>query len=69
MRYVSGTLVTAELRKLSIVAFGSRVLLGGERDFGNPAEADLLCSVDMVSEPPANDTKKVETFIAGGDNG
>lgn len=69
MRYVLGTLVTAELRNLSNVAFGSRVLLGRERDFGNPAKADLLCSADMVSEPPADDTKKVETFIAGGDNG
>lgn len=69
MRYVSGTLVTAELRNLSNVASDLGYFWERERDFGNPAKADLLCSADMVSEPPANDTKKVETFIAGGDNG
>lgn len=64
-----GNLGYGKVEELSNVALGSRVLLGGERDFGNPAKADLLCSADMVSKPPANDAKKVETFIAGGDNG
>ena len=45
------------------------VLSGGERDIGESAKTDFEFFTDMVSEPPSNDTQKVKTFIAGGDNG